>query len=361
MEVRCSSSRLLCLHTTAGAAGSTCSGCFPSAEEASKEEEAGMRQVSDEELIEMGMHDMVAQRHELLRKNAMEAGEEPPAPAESCVLCRETMLHMQREFDDEAVRTYEEVETYLGEMCDDMDGWYKPKVVQWCRDNVLQNKQMINGLVQMYSGNLVESLCALGLKVCEKDDPADLMFEQLEKGEEVVLERPTPGCLGAPGTLGIVKRVGMTANKKQYLVEAVDKSCESWYEEGYVARRNMSEVLLSTAGQDDDAKIQGDTKSSTRPTAKEAVDATAKAVTEEMRYPEAKKALAAAAKARRKAMLKVEDAEKALRKAERRLEIANEAYAAASSAAEVAKEQWEAADTVVSSVPMPDPQGDREL
>ena len=34
-------------------------------------------------------------------------------------------------------------------MCDDMDGWYKPKVVAWCRENLLEKKQMINGLVQM--------------------------------------------------------------------------------------------------------------------------------------------------------------------------------------------------------------------
>ena len=323
-----------------------------------------MRQVSDEELIEMGMHDLVAQRREILRKNAMDAGDEPPAPSESCVMCRETMQHMQREFDTEAVRTYVEVETYLGEMCDDMDGWYKPKVVQWCRDNVLQNKQMINGLVQMYSGNLVESVCALGLKICDKDDPADLTFEQLEKGEEVVLEKPTPGCLGAPGTIGIVKSVGIIANKKQYLVEAVDKSCESWYEEGYVARRNMSEALLSTMGKDSDAKPQGGVEAPAHSTAKEAPGATAHAVRDEMQYPEAKKVLAAAAKARRKAMIKVEEAEKALHKAERRLEAANEAYAAASSAAEAAKEKWDQEqgdDTVVRSVPVSDPQGEREL
>ena len=333
------------------------------AEEVSKEEEAGMRQVSDEELIEMGMHDLVAQRREILRKKAMEAGEAPPAPSENCVLCKETILHMQREFDSEAVRTYEEVETYLDEMCADMEGWYKPKVVQWCRDNVLEKKQMINGLVQMYPGNLVESVCALGLKVCDKDDPADPMFEKLEEGEEVVLEKPTPGCLGAPGTVGVVKKVGIVGNTKQYLVAAADQSCESWYAEGYVARRNMSEAVLSTVGRVNDPNRES-SASPDRPTAIEASDATAEAVREEMLYPEAKKALASAAKARRKAMSKVEDAEKALRKAQQRLEVANDAYAAAAKAAAAAKEKWhqgQPEDTVVTSVPVSESRREREL
>lgn len=323
-----------------------------------------MRQVSDEELIEMGMHDLVMQRREILRKNAMEAGEEPPMPSETCLLCKETMEHMQREFDNEAVRTYQEVETYLGEMCDDMDGWYKPKVVQWCRDNILEKKQMINGLVQMYSGNFVESVCALGLKVCEKDDPPDPMFEQLEEGEEVALEKPTPGCLGGLGALGVVKKIGIVGNAKQYLVEADDKSCESWYEEGYVARRNMSEAVLNTVGRGDATTTEEGSSPSTQSKATRAAEATAKAVKEELQYPEAKKALAAAAKARRKAMIKVEDAEKSLRKAERKLELANEAYAAASEVEKAAKQRWDQQqtdDTVVKTVPIPEQRGDREL
>lgn len=324
-----------------------------------------MRQVSDEELIEMGMQDMVAQRHEILRQKALEAGEEPPPVSEQCELCRETMRHMQREFDTEEVRTYEEVTQYLGEMCDDMEGWYKSKVVTWCQDNVDKNKQMINGLVQMYSGNLVESVCALGLKICDKDDPADPMFEQLETDEEVVLEKPTLGCLNGLGALGVVKRVGMVANTKQYLVEAADKSCESWYEEGYVARRNMSQAVLDTVGRGDDPEtLKSETPKgsdvSPRSTAKDTADTAAKALSEEMKYPDAKKALAAASKARRKAMIKVEDAGKALRKAERKLEAANMAYAAAAKVAEAAKESWDAEDDVVLSSTAP-PVGHKEL
>jgi len=293
----------------------------------------------------------VAQRREILRKNALEAGEEPPAPTEDCVLCKETMMHMQREFDTEEVRTYEEVETYLAEMCDDMEGWYKANVVDWCRKNVLEKKQMINGLVQMYPGNLIESVCALGLKICDKDDPADPMFEKLEEGEEVALEKPTPGCLNGLGALGTVKRIGMVGNAKQYLVEAADQSCESWYEEGYVARRNMSEAVLSTAGRENSSEAEAAAAASSSVASDAA--ATAKAVEAEMQYPEAKKALASASKARRKAMAKVEDAEKALRKAERKLEAANEAYAAAAHVAEAAKEKWDqeqGEDVVVSSV-----------
>lgn len=321
-----------------------------------------MREISDEELIEMGMHDMVVKRREILRKNAMEAGDEL-APSEDCVLCRETMLHMQREFDNEAVRTYEEVETYLAEMCADMEGWHKPKVVQWCRDNVLGKKQMINGLVQMYPGNLVESVCALGFKVCEKDDPADPKYEQLEAGEEVVLDKPTPGCLGAPGAVGIVKRAGIVGNTKQYLVEAADKSCESWYEEGYVARRDKSDAASSSVERDENLETAEHNRPSARPTAIETADVMAEAE-EEMQYPAAKKALASAAKARRKAMIKVEDAEKALRRAERKLEAANDAYVAANRVAEAAKEKWErnrADDTVVSSARIPEQQRNREL
>ena len=59
--------------------------------------------MSDEELIEMGMHDLVAQRREILRKKALADGEEPPPVSEDCGLCKETMLHMQREFDTDAV------------------------------------------------------------------------------------------------------------------------------------------------------------------------------------------------------------------------------------------------------------------
>lgn len=362
MEVRCRSFLLLLLRSIGGA-GPQHVAVLPwlDAEDVSKEQEAGMRQVSDEELIELGMHDLVAQRREILRKKAMESAE--PAPSENCVFCKETILHMQREFDSEALRTYEEVETYLDEMCADMEGWYKPKVVQWCRDNVLEKKQMINGLVQMYPGNLVESVCALGLKVCDKDNPADPMFEKLEEGEEVVLEKPTPGCLGAPGTVGVVKKVGIVGNTKQYLVAAAEQSCESWYEEGYVARRNMSEAVLSTVERVNDPNRESSV-SRARPTAMDASDATAEAVREEMRYPEAKKALASAAKARRKAMSKVEDAEKALRKAVQRLEVANDAYAAATKVAAAAKEKWDqeqAEDTVATSVPVPESRREREL
>ena len=37
-------------------------------DEVSKEEEKGMREVSDDELLELGMHDLVAQRREILAK-----------------------------------------------------------------------------------------------------------------------------------------------------------------------------------------------------------------------------------------------------------------------------------------------------
>ena len=61
--------------------------------------------MSDEELMEMGMHDLVAQRREILRKKGLEDGEEAPPVSEDCALCKETMLHMQREFDTDAVRS----------------------------------------------------------------------------------------------------------------------------------------------------------------------------------------------------------------------------------------------------------------
>ena len=247
------------------------------------------------------------------------------------------------------VRTYAEVEQYLDEMCDDMEGWYKPKVVAWCRENLLEKKQMINGLVQMYPGNLVESVCALGLKICEKDDPADPMFEKLEEGEEVALEKPTTGCLTGLGAVGTVKKIGLVANTKKYLVEAADQSCESWYDEGYVARRNMSEAVLETVGrgleQEEDATQVNLPANATAPPPPPPPPPSPPASTGDanLDYQEAKKVLASAAKARRKAVGKVEDAEKGLRKAEKKLDGANDAYEAAAVAAEAAKARSEAA------------------
>ena len=313
------------------------------ADEGSKEEEQGMREVSDDELLELGMHDLVAQRREILAKKHGKRVEVDEGPETACGLCRQTMLHMQREFDDEAVRTYEEVEFYLDEMCDDMEGWYKPEVVQWCRENLLTKKQMVNGLVQMFPGNLVESVCALGLKICTKDSAPDPMFEKIEEGEEVALETPATGCLKGLGSLGVVKKVGLVANEKQYLVEAHDGSCESWYAEGVVARRNVSEAFRKVHnGTDSDAVADAPPSPPPAPPPPPPAE-------EELSYKEIRKVVAAKAKARRRALARVEEAEKALRKAERRLGQAQEDYDAAAGRLALAEQKRAADDTVVAT------------
>ena len=311
------------------------------ADEVSKEEEQGMREVSDDELLELGMHDLVAQRREILAKKHGKRVEVDEGPETACGLCRQTMLHMQREFDDEAVRTYEEVEFYLDEMCDDMEGWYKPEVVQWCRENLLTKKQMVNGLVQMFPGNLVESVCALGLKICTKDSAPDPMFEKIEEGEEVALETPATGCLKGLGSLGVVKKVGLVANEKQYLVEAHDGSCESWYAEGVVARRNVSEAFRKVHNGTDNDAVADATPPPPPPPPPPAE--------EELSYKEIRKVVAAKAKARRRALARVEEAEKALRKAERRLGQAQEDYDAAAGRLALAEHKRAADDTVVAT------------
>eukprot|EP01052_Picozoa_sp_SAG31_P024831 SAG31_NODE_2139_length_6349_cov_2.773636_7_plen_98_part_00 len=82
---------------------------------------------------------------------------------------------------------YKEVEPYLEQVCDDMDGWVKPDVVDWCRSTMgdESSKIMISGLVQMFPGNLVESICSMGAKVCPPE----------EKGVEFVAgEAVRPPC-----------------------------------------------------------------------------------------------------------------------------------------------------------------------
>ena len=45
-----------------------------------------------------------------------------------------------------------------------MEGWLKKDAVAWCRRTMAEQRTniMISGLVQMYPGNIVESVCAMG-------------------------------------------------------------------------------------------------------------------------------------------------------------------------------------------------------
>jgi hypothetical protein len=64
-----------------------------------------------------------------------------------------------------------ELDLYLRTVCDDMQGWHKQPVVDWCRRTIPHPKNLglIRGLLAMYPGNLVESVCSMGLRLCKSD------------------------------------------------------------------------------------------------------------------------------------------------------------------------------------------------
>jgi hypothetical protein len=121
-----------------------------------------------DELDDMGMHELAQKAREL---RGGEKKKKPPAvDLKGCEHCKKVVTRMEEELSDMDFRGYPEVNAYLGEVCDDMEGFYKKDVVDWCRAEIQDNKQhrlTISGLLQM-AGNLQEAVCNIAVKACPK-------------------------------------------------------------------------------------------------------------------------------------------------------------------------------------------------
>eukprot|EP01051_Picozoa_sp_SAG22_P004814 SAG22_NODE_269_length_13236_cov_124.463424_3_plen_333_part_00 len=280
---------------------------------------------------QMGMEDILVKRDALL---AAKAGKKPPASPD-CRRCQDAMRHMQREFDLDEIRSnYAEVELYLKEVCDDMKGWLKPDVVKWCRATMGEKKNnvMISGLVQMYPGNLIESVCSLGMKLCEKEeaDPA----ASFEATDLVMLKVPHTGCLDGLDDVGEVKQIGMAGNGKQVLVRCEARNAETYYPIDTLKHKpnatDDGEEACAAAAERKAAGASGAVGSRDLAAAAAAAEHPPAAAADSpgggaevvgggaaAEWAAAKKEVEAAAKAKRKARIRVEKAEKELEKAEK--------------------------------------------
>ena len=130
---------------------------------------------TDDELIAMGMGDLVAKRREM----AGETGEDDISGSDraakkgkrrsQCQLCRMTMDYIENELNLKDLRQTDEVDAYLRESCNEMKGWVAEDVQEWCQKNVADDHLTVGGLLKMVTSNFRESICALHKKVCPKE------------------------------------------------------------------------------------------------------------------------------------------------------------------------------------------------